>query len=420
MAKKMFTKAGVGLEETIGTAAAITARLPITDIAALVETPTKSDTGIIIGRNSQSGKSLDCIEYSAEVPVPISPCAANRICFKSLFGTETEPADIGGMIALIYKGSSASCKISIASGTIKAYIGELGAEALDTAFGTAGTYTPSADMTLAALVTALTTGSYECRILNGEETGTFNTFIADSDQQAKNHAVPIAVAGTKAKLRIYKPNYTEGENPTLSFQSEGLGTTEKAIGGAIDKLSVSAALKAKVTGTWSLVFFSKVAGTVANMPATLKLGSAENDALKFQNGITMIGGKIFDYPKDISFNFANNISADEGWSQGGMTKSKHFRGVFAVSGSIKLTVDDDAELERAKVCSDDESSIMASYLGDDIGGIKRGMIIDMATVQYSSESKSAGSSAIELSMDYSAVDFNSYSDYARVYLVSED
>lgn len=275
-------------------------------------------------------------------------------------------------------------------------------------------------MTLAALVTALTTGSYECRILNGEGTGTFSAFIADSDQQAKNHAVPIAVAGTKAKLRIYKPNYTEGENPTLSFQSEGLGTTEKAIGGAIDKLSVSAALKAKVTGTWSLVFFSKVAGTVANMPATLKLGSAENDALKFQNGITMIGGKIFDYPKDISFDFANNISADEGWSQGGMTKSKHFRGVFAVSGSIKLTVDDDAELERAKVCSDDESSIMASYLGDDIGGIKRGMIIDMATVQYSSESKSAGSSAIELSMDYSAVDFNSYSDYARVYLVSED
>lgn len=418
MAKKSFTKAAIGKEATLGTAATLTARVPITDLAVIGEEVSKSDSGIIIGRNSNSPLSLDSVALSASLPTQLMGNKSTVLLLESLFGVAADSIQIGAAMQILYKGASASCKLVIDASTIKSYIGTKGAETLDNTFGSSGTLTLSG--TVASVMAAINGyDDYEAALLTGDSTAAATAAAITGTHQAKGHCVPIFIGSSTSGIYVtaFRPNYTEGENSTVSLQTEGTGKTEMAVGGAVDSVAISASLKSKVTAQWELKLTKWNTATLSE--TILKLDENDLDPMKFQGGKTIIGGKVYDYIKSVSVNLSNNIADDEGWSQGSLYKGKHFRGTFAVGGSISMTVDSDAETQRAKVASDDEVAIQLVYAGRDIGaGCKTMSIIDMPTCQYSGFSKSAGSSAVEMSLEFTCTDFNGYDDYASLYLVT--
>ncbi|MFA6667419.1 MAG: phage tail tube protein [Bacilli bacterium] len=419
--KKNYTKTSIGLETTMGVAVPLTCAVPVTSVAFIEQEVTKSDTGIITGRNSSSGVSLDAINYSTKFEGNLSANKSNKLLFESLYGAKSSSVGIGSGISLVYVGTEKSCKLVITSSEIKAYVGDYKEEAMDTSFGTDGTLA-LADKTVSDLITALNSGNYKCRLLNGLNTSSAIVCVNPGTYQIASHYQPVFFSGTDATLTIFTPNSTYSENPTLTVQTEGTGTTEKATGGAVDSFSLSGDLKSKVKSSFSLKLLDLIANPT---DANLTLDYLDEDAMKFNTGYTLINGKTWDYIKSISADFANNISDDDGISQHSLTKTKHFRGMFGITGSMTVTTtdkDDDlsSELEREKVASDLESSLQLEYVGTNItDDVKSQIIFDFRSIQYTSSSKSAQDTTIDTSLDFQVADLDNYGDYTTLYFIGE-
>jgi hypothetical protein len=80
-----------------------------------------------------------------------------------------------------------------------------------------------------------------------------------------------------------------------------------------------------------------------------------------------------------------------------------------------------SEDERAKNISNAISSLLLIYQGrqlvDDIRSLA---IIDLPTIQYTEESKSAGDQAIDQSFSFTAVDIEGYDDFLKIYVLTTD
>jgi hypothetical protein len=419
--KKNYTKTAIGLETTMGVAGPLTCGVPVTSVAFIEQDVSKSETGIITGRNSSSGVSLDAINYSTKLECNLSANKSNKLLFESLYGDKSAPVKIGSGISLVYVGEEKSCKLIITSNDIKSYIGSYKNEVLDTEFGTDGTLA-LADTTINDLITTLNNGNYKCKLLNGLITSSSVLCVNSGTYQIASHYQPIFFSGTDATLTIFSPNKTYGENPTLTVQTEGTGTTEKASGGAVDSFSLSGDLKSKVKASYSLKLLDLIANPTN---ANKTLDYLDEDAMKFNTGYTLINGKQWDYIKSISAEFTNNISDDDGISQHSLTKTKHFRGVFGITGSMTVTTTDkddalSSELEREKVASDLESSLQLEYLGTNItDNVKSQIIFDFRSIQYTSSSKSAQDTTIDTSLDFQIADLDNYGDYTTLYFVGE-
>lgn len=419
--KKNYTKTSIGLETTMGVAAPLTCGVPVTSVAFIEQDVSKSETGIITGRNSSSGVSLDAINYSTKIECNLSANKSNKLLFESLYGDKSTAIKIGGAISLTYIGEEKSCKLIVSNDNIKSYIGSYKNEILDTEFGTVGTLS-IVDKTINDIITALNNINYKCRLLNGLTTSSTIECVNLGTYQIASHYQPLFFSGTDATLTIFTPNKTYGENPTITVQTEGTGTTEKASGGAVDSFSLSGDLKSKVKASYSLKLLNLIANP-AN--ANQVLDYLDEDAMKFNTGYTLINGKQWDYIKSVSAEFTNNISDDDGVAQHSLTKTKHFRGVFGITGSMTVTTTDkddelSSELEKEKVASDLESSLQLEYVGTNITDeVKSQIIFDFRSIQYTSSSKSAQDTTIDTSLDFQVADLDNYGDYTTLYFVGE-
>lgn len=417
MPKKSSTKAFIGLESNFGIPATLECRVPVSDMVYIQETPTKSETGIITGRNTQGGLTLDSIDVNVSFSSFLQANKATYRLLQSFFGVVTPKIEISAILAIRYKGTEKSCKMELAANSIKSSIGKLGSEVADTNFGTAGTLTLTGTVTqLIATINGYT--DYEAELIEGDGTASAAEIGNIGVDQAKGHDCIVLAKGTSTGIycSIFKPNYTEGENPSVSVQTEGTGKTEMALGCAVNTFGLSGSLKGKMAMTYALM------GTKMNQNtltlSNIKMSEDDNDPFKFNNGKTVINGKTYYFVKTISVDGNNNYADDEGYSQGGLTKSKLFRGMQGISGSLTITSDDDVEKEKDRVNTDEESSIQLVFTGRELSSSFKAMaLVDLATVQYSNYSKSAGSANIETSIDFTCVDFDSYADYAKVYLV---
>jgi len=419
--KKNYTKTAIGLETTMGVAVPLTCGVPVTSVAFIEQDVSKSETGIITGRNSSSGVSLDAINYSTKIECNLSANKSNKLLFESLYGDKSTSVKIGSGLSLVYVGPKKSCKLVVSSDNIKSFVGSYKSEELDTEFGIDGTLQFDGK-TIDDLITALNNSNYKCRLLNGSNSSSAIECVNTGTFQIASHYQPIFFTGTDATLTIFSPNKTYGENPTLTIQTEGTGTTEKATGGAVDSFSLSGDLKSKVKASYSLKLLNLVANPTA---ANQVLDYLDEDAMKFNTGYTLINGKQWDYIKSISADFTNNISDDDGISQHSLTKTKHFRGVFGITGSMTVTTTDkddalSSELEREKVASDLESSLQLEYVGTNITEeVKSQIIFDFRSIQYTSSSKSAQDTTIDTSLDFQVADLDNYGEYTTLYFVGE-
>jgi hypothetical protein len=425
--KKGFMKVAIGgMESTLGTAVPRTERLPITDFGYLIEKPTKASKDIITGRNSNAGYDVNAIDYSAEIPTNLIANKATGLMLQSLVGVASSPVTVGCGIRVTYSGAEPSCKLVVsgAGKTITAYIGNLGEEILDTNFGSAGVL----DLTGKTLATVVSTiagyTGYEAVSLYGDSSSQAVTPVDITTAQAKGRSVPIHFTGTGTGvvLKVFKPDYTNAEHAGFSIQVDGDGDNRLGAGAIVDSATISADLKAKAKATWSLQLLSVIAGQSA---IVLGLKQSDLDVMKFSDAETLIAGLKFCYVKNTSVTIANNHSADEGYCQGSLTKAKHVRGQFDVTGSVTLTVGDvgdspSSETERLKNLSNETSSLQLLYTGRTLAaGIKAMMLIDMPNIQYSDDSKSSGDSSLEQSLSFEAIDALSYDDHLQIQMLCE-
>lgn len=425
MAKKEFTKLSIGEESVVGTSVAVTARVPVTDLSVLTESPEKSDTGIIIGRRTDAGQSLDAIGYSQDISSILTANKANWILLKSLMGVRSTPVACAGSILISYKGSANSCKLIITGTTITAKIGSFGGEEIDTHFGTSGVLT-LASQTVTGLVTAINAFTdYEAVLTNGLGTASVSSFVNVGTRQAAGAACPVILGASQSDMyvTIFKPNYTDGENVTASLLTEGVGDNVLGIGCAVDSAEFSAEMKGKATVKYTMKALKALAAQAAS---GLSLTESDLNPMKFNDGQTFISGIKFSYVKSHSLTVSNNISDDEGWAQGSLYKNEHNQGKFQVTGTItlKLTPSTDeasSEKEAKKIASDLESSLLLEYLGREISAShKEECIIDLPKVQYTGGSKSAGTNNLEQSLEFTAVDVAELlGDVVTIYLIGE-
>lgn len=421
--KKEFSKISIGKETTVGTAATRTHRVPGTDFAYIQEEPTKSELGVITGRNSSSGYSLDAIDYSAELQTLLMANHANHFLLHSLFGAPVTTVQVGAAIGISYNGAAESCKLEVASGSIKASVGEKGAEAPDPNFGEDGTIAISASSTVATIMAAINGESdYSAVLLNGTSTDEFKAAVVIARAQAKGRIVPVFAASSTSGVyaHFFRPNYTNGENPTVSLQTDGTGDNQLGVGGAVNTMSLSGSAKEKMTVSWNLLFLSVIGGQTTTM---LTLLDEDLEAMKFSEGFTGIAGVKWCFIKNLSLELNNNIATDEGYCQGTFNKQQHVRGKFAATGSMTISVTDDgkSETEKAKVLSDGESSLLALYRGRMLkDGLNSMLFFDLPVIQYTTYSKSATDTSLEQSMDFEAVDLGgAYDDHVSVVMITD-
>lgn len=417
--KKGYTKASIGGPETNkGVAVARTARLPITAMAYVQETPTKTPNEIITGRNSTNGYSVDAIEYACELSTAMGANKAFAMLLDSCLGRSSASVQVGAGIGVAYIGEAKSCKLVVTASDIKAYAGAYGKEILDTSFGTNGTLALTG--TVEALVSTINgCPSYNAYVLAGSGSATASAAVPVATAQAKNHGVPIWFSSPDSGvyLHSFKPNNTNTENPTYTVQFDGVGRNEVGPGAMVNSATFSGDLKAKMAATWSLVLLG-LENAVAE--TTTQMGDAEMESMKFSEGSTYIEGKRLCYIKNISLTVSNNVSSDDGWCQGSLKKKEHVRGAFAVTGSATLTLTDETQEQVDAVMSNAVTSLQAVHTGRILSGSLKSMVMfDISTMQYTSYSKSAGDATVDLSLELEAVDGMAYDDFFQVQMLSD-
>ena len=366
--KKAFTKATIGgMESEIGTAVARTSRIALTDFSYLIEKPTKNPKDIITGRNTTRGFDIDAIDYTSELATNLASNKATGMLLHSLMGVRVAKTQVSCGMSLMYVGAQKSCKIVASSNgsTLTSYVGDLGSEVLDEDFGIDGELDLTGK-TLGTLVAAINEYSaYETAVLYGEATASADLPINLVATQAKNRKALIhfTSADSGIYLDIFKPNFTNSELPTFSVQMDGVGDNQLGSGAVVDAASISGDLKAKIKATWSLILTKVIRSQSASV---VSMTEADLDSLKFAEGETIIDGKKYCYTKKISLSVANN-HGDEGYCQGSLSKSKHVRGEFGVSGNVTIVATDvsdnpSSETERVKNLSNAISSSITHIL----------------------------------------------------------
>lgn len=411
-----YMKAAVGLETTVRVEAARTARIPLKELAYVKEDVTKTGNDIITGRNTNAGFGVDAIDLSTELKTPLNTCDALKIMMQSAMGNMVDKGGISGGLSIAYIGNAESCKIEVTADAITSKIGKYGEEQVDDTFTIALT-----GLTLQGLVDGINAfADYQAVIINGDGATAVATLV-ESTGQAKNHAVPVFLVGTKANLIEFSPNLTPTENPTMTLEFDNIGRNEVGIGGVVDSYSLSGDLKAKMEMGWTVPFLNH---NVISTATTLEQSAEELESMKFNDGNTYIAGKKFCFIKSIGLDYANNVSADEGYCQGEPTKKVHMRGMTDITGSMTVTLTDGENGTQAQadmVRNNNIGSLQTVFKGRKLAdGLYSQVIFDAANIQYTSYDKSASDASIDLSLEYTVVDVATYGDFFKVFMVSEN
>jgi hypothetical protein len=359
-----------GPEATPGGAEARTHVIPVRGVPALDKKAERGLDPAIIGTNMDAGEYLLADSVAGGIPLAFRSVAGIGKLLKSLLGTEATPVQVAAEIRIRYKGSSASCKLvsDTTANTLKSYIGALGAEALDTNFGTAGSIdlTAVGNDTIGELV-ALIDGyaDYECTKLFGNDSVSSGEIVTVAAVQGKNKWAYFLFAGaaTGVYAHVFKSNLSNTERPTYSIQKDGFQDNFLFAGCAVSSLNLSAALKAMVEADCEILGFSEAGSQTAS-----ELILEDIDPLIFHKGSFSLGAKEYTFIRNHSLAIANNPNA-EGYGQGTPSRQYHQKGKFAVTGDCQLRLDSDSFVERAKIFDGALAACSFYYKGKMLTGV---------------------------------------------------
>lgn len=420
-------KITVGKETVAGTAVTPTAVIPISDPGSLDRKITSAADPIIIGRNMLAGEYATQGDVAGGLPITPRACAGMGLLLKAALGSEqANPALVLGAIRIKYTGSSDSCKIVLngSLSTIVSYIGDKGAEALDSAFGTGGTITLSAvgNDTIAELV-ALIEGyaDYECELVFGTGTATIDTVITTASIQAKGKDAFIILTGaaTGAYAHKFTPDETiANERPTLTVQMDEFGDNYIQAGHVVNELTFSGALKDFLKGDVTLMGMTETSGASASA-VTME----DAAPLNFADALTVIDGTDYVYVRDVSVKLTNN-HRDDGYVQGSIYRAFHQRGMFACEGDMTIRLDATALALRAKVVSGVQGSLLLVFKGKALGtaGAYEAMVIEIPYAKFSTAERAANSGQFDMKVTWKALSpmGTQYDSPVTVWLITDD
>ena len=359
-----------GPEATPGGAEARTHVIPIRGTPGLDKKAERGVDPAIIGSNMDAGEYLLADSVSGGIPLAFRSVAGIGKLLKSLLGTEATPVQVGAQIRIRYTGSAASCKLvsDTTSNTLKSYIGAVGAEVLDTNFGTGGTIdlTAIGNDTVGELV-ALIDGyaDYECEKVFGNDGDSAGDIATIASVQGKNKWAYFlfTAAASGVYAHIFKSDLTNTERPTYSVQKDGFQDNFLYAGCAVSSLNLSAALKAMVEADCEILGFSETGGQTASV-----LTLEDIDPLIFHKGSFSLGAKEYTFIRNHSLAITNNPNA-EGYGQGTPSRQYHQKGKFDVTGDCQLRLDSDSFAERAKIFDGALAACSFYYKGKVLAGV---------------------------------------------------
>ena len=405
-------KITAGKETTVGTAATRTAVLPISEPGSLDRKIESAADPIIIGRNMLAGEYAVRGNVGGGVPITPRACAGMGLILKSALGGEmATPPQVLGAIRIKYTGDKASCKIELngTAGTITSKIGALGAETVDSAFGTAGVISlkATANDTIAELVALINSyGGYSCKLVFGTGTATIGSVITTTSMQAKGKDAFVVLTGAETGVYAHRfqpdESYTNGEptpRPTLTVQLDGYGDNYVQAGHVVDQLSLSGALKDFLKGDITLMGMSEKSGETASA-----LAMEDAAPLNFADALTVIDGADYAYVRDVSLKIANG-HRDDGYAQGSIDRAYHQRGTFSCDGELTIRLDATALAIRAKVLSGTRGSLLLVFKGKALGsaGAYECMVIEVPYARFSSADRSANSGQFDMKVAWKAL-----------------
>jgi hypothetical protein len=426
MALKHGVKYTIGKESKSapGTAVARSAVLPISDIGSLDRDITKKTDPLIAGLGMDSGEYAVSADVKGGIPLSPRPCAGWGMVLKGIFGTEATPVEIMGQVRIRYTGSSGSCKIvcDVTGKTIKSYIGVAGSETLDTNFGTGGTITLTATgndtlTELVALIDAYT--DYEAVLVNGLGSGTIAS-VKTATYQAKGKwaFLWLTGSGSGAYLHQFTPDLTLGtERDPWSIQVDGAGDNYLYAGNYMNKLSLSAALKADLEADLDVLGMTETAGQTASA-----LTAPTGKPYKFGAGFTSLAGTKYSETRKHAVAFGNSMLED-GYGQDSLDRSYVERGKFVIDGGeVQLRLTATSILERPKAETGERVPMQFLYFEVEnsfLLSVKGCMLIELPYAEISETPKRlANGDILDLDIKFKAFNPGGATDYEPPAIVS--
>lgn len=306
--------------------------------------------------------------------------------------------------------------------TLKSYVGAKGSEALDSNFGTGGSYdlTVAANDTVAELVALIAADTgYEAEKLFGADAQDTQNIIVFTSKQGKDLWAYILFVGNTSTgyAHVLTCDLTDAERPTYSIQKDGFQDNFLYDGCVADKLSLSGALKGFTDGSVDLFGFTEATGEGAS-----DLTLEDVDPLRFQGGGFGWGGKDYNFLRNISVSVANNHLADS-YGISSLYRAYQQKGTFALEGEFNIQLDADTYAERAKTFDGTVVGMSFHFKGKDIEtNIPEIMLVEIPYCVLSVFGFVKNGNVVDAHMGYKAIKPKGtlYNDPVQVTLVTTD
>jgi len=287
--------------------------------------------------------------------------------------------------------------------TLKSSIGTLGAENVDSAFGTAGVIDLSGATfdTVGELVAAVDAYTYySCEKVFGNDATKMEAIIPIASAQGKGRWVYlwVASAASTAYLHRFAVDLGNTERPTYTIQKDGYQDNFAYPGCVVDSISLSGALKAMIEADCEVLGFDETDEEIAS-----ELSLEDVDPLMFYSGSTSFGNNDYSYIRNLSCAVANNHNPD-GYGQGEIGRQYHEKGKFEVTGDMQVRLDAISYAERAKKFSGDTASASFLFIGEDLlTDIPAMMLYELPYVVMSNFEYVENNGVFDAKMSYRAV-----------------
>jgi len=211
---------------------------------------------------------------------------------------------------------------------------------------------------------------------------------------------------TSATSGAYRHEFTvdlsNTERPTLSLQEDGKPDVFTWCGCVVDQFKVTAALKAIVEGSATILGFSEVTGDTESA-----LTLEDFEPMIFQMGDFSLGPREYDYCRNFDLTTVNNHNAD-GYGAGSQNLDRQYqqKGKFGASGTMQVRLDTNSYAERVKVFNNTRVAISALFRGGYIyetGSIREFMLIEMPYANLTTFDWSENNGIFDASVGYIAV-----------------
>lgn len=413
-----------GPETTAGDEAARTHVIPIREKPGFREQAEKAIDPAITGVNMAIGEYTVAKNLSGSFPLSPRPCAGFGKILNSLLGQEGTPAQIGAVMRIRYAGAEASAKISAsaAGDTLTSEVGDLGSEAGDAVFGTAGVIdlTAIATDTVSELVAVIEAyAGYEAELVTGDGDIDAADIISITSAQAKGRWVYVFFTAAASGLYLHQwpVILTNGQRPTYSVQGDGIHANYLGLGVAIDQLTLSGALKAIIEAEATAMGFTWTPGEDASV-VTLESVAP----FLFYEGSFSVNGVTHPFIRNISIDAKNNGNA-EGYGMGSASRQYHDKGEFGVDVTIQVRYSADVYALYAMIAANTQAGLDVYFRTPSViaASLHGFLLIEIPYCNISDYDPQDNSGALDASINLKAVNpSGAYGSPFRVSMITAD